>query len=321
MNNQSKGLFSAIRSLILPATAIAAPPVEADNNAILAELVDCFDRSCKKESVGSSLLFNMHFLVVLHPAVYADRLASFPVVAKEAVKAFYKKLQSYKQHYEEVSPVSMQWSFRFGEGDVFNGEKLHPGNVHVIGMLTGGKENMPQPGNTTKVTMKSRRTNLYEKMDINLDLLQQVNFIDTGSFTVRYSPDLRLPVTGSNGKAVRSLDSGVATIKYYLADKNIDGSYTMRDREMVIARKGPANQGYSNYLLIDSSFVSDPHARIRLNESSGRFEIASFSRFETRVNEELVPRSEAGQPKWFDLPNECQVLLNASVTLHFSTIN
>lgn len=321
MNNQPRGLFGAIKSLILPSTAVAAQPVAPDNNAILAELIACFDRSCKKESVGSSLLFNMHFLVVLHPDVYTDRLASFPVVVKETVKAFYKKLQSYKQHYEEISPVSMQWSIRFGEGDFFNGEKVQPGDIHVVGMLTGGKENGAQAGNTTRVTMKSRRTNLYEKMDINLDLLQQVNFIDTGSFTIRYNPDLRLPQTGSNGKPVRSLDSGIALIKYYLADKNIDGSYTMRDREMVIARKDPANQGYSNYLLIDSEYVSDPHARIRLNEASGKFQIASFSRFETRVNEELVPRSEAGQPQWFDLPGECQVLLNASVTLHFSAIN
>ena len=320
MNNQPRGFFGAIKSLIIPDNA-AVQQAELDNNAILAELLACFDRSCKKESVGSSLLFNMHFLVVLHPDVYSDRLASFPVVAKEAVKAFYKKLQSYKQHYEEISPVSMQWNFRFGEGDIFNGEKMQPGDIHVIGMLTGGKENSSPAGNTTKVTMKSRRTNLYEKMDINLDLLQQVNFIDTGSFTIRYSADLRLPVTGSNGKNGRSIDAGIANIKYYLADKNVDGSYTMRDREMVIARKDPANQGYSNYLLIDSSFVSDPHARIRLNEGSGKFEIASFSRFETRVNEELVPRSEPGQPQWFDLPNESQVLLNASVTLHFSAIN
>lgn len=319
MKKKSMDFFAALKTLILPANQ-PSDQRELDNNAILAELVACFDRSCKKESVGSSLLFNMHFLIVLHPSIYADRLASFPVIAKEAVKEFYKKLQSYKQYYEELSPVSMQWNFRFGEGDFFNGEKITEADVHIIGMLTGGKEVGPATGNTTKVTMKSRRTNVYEKMDINLDLLQQVNFIDTGSFTIKFNPDLKLPSAVPGKSATRSFDNGIASIRFYLADKNEDGVYMMKDREMVIARKDPANQGYSNYLLIDSNYVSDPHARIRLNEGSGSFQIASFSRFETRVNEELIPRSEPGQPQWFDLANESQVLLNSSVTLYFSAI-
>ncbi|GAO41060.1 hypothetical protein [Flavihumibacter petaseus] len=319
MKKKSLDFFGALKTLILPATP-ATVTRELDNNAILGELLACFDKSCKKESVGSSLLFNMHFVIILHPDRYAERLASFPVIVKEAVKGFYKKLNLYKPQYEEISPVSVQWHFRFGEGEFFNGEKMHPDDIQVIGMLTGGREaSTPAAGNTTKVTMKSKRTNVYEKMDINLDLLQQVNFVDTGSFSVRYSADLKL-ASGPAARNNRNLDQGIARISYYLADRNEDGIYLMKDKEMVIARKDPGNQAYSNYLLIDSGFVSDPHARIRLNESTGSFQIASFSRFETRVNEVVVPRSDPGQPQWVELANESQLLLNASVTLHFSAI-
>jgi len=91
----------------------------------------------------------------------------------------------------------------------------------------------------------------------------------------------------------------------------------MKDTEMVIARREPENLHYGNYLLLDSQFVSNPHARIRLNESTGRFQIASFSAQETRVNERVIERSSALQPRWFDLEPQCQILLNGIVTLYF----
>ncbi len=321
MKRKSLDFFGTLKSLILPENQ-DRPAREPDNNAILAEILECFDRSCKKESVGGSLLFNMHFLVVLHPAVYVERLASFPIIVKEAVKGFYKRLSEYRKQYDEISPVSMLWHFRFGEGDFFQGEKMDPSDIQVIGMLTGEKGYVPTANgnNTARVTMKSRRTNVYEKMDINLELLQQVHFIDSGSFTVTYHPDLKLPAAAGS-RQLRSFESGIARIYYYLADKNEDGTYLMKDREMVIARKDEANQGYSNYLLIDSGYVSDPHARIRWNEQAGNFQIASLSRFDTRVNEVLVPRSEPGSPQWVELPNDSQIMLNASVTLQFSAIN
>ena len=91
----------------------------------------------------------------------------------------------------------------------------------------------------------------------------------------------------------------------------------MKDKEIVIARKENANMGYNNYMLIDSAFVSNPHARIRWNDTTGKFQIASFSSHETRVNEMVVNKSEAGAPQWFELPDKCQVLLNGMVTLEF----
>jgi hypothetical protein len=92
----------------------------------------------------------------------------------------------------------------------------------------------------------------------------------------------------------------------------------MRDREIVIARKEPDNQQFPNYLLLESVYVSNPHARIRYNESTQRFELASFSRNETRVNERVIQRSEPAEPQWHELPDEAQILLNSMVTLQFS---
>ncbi|WP_205514159.1 hypothetical protein [Longitalea arenae] len=327
MKKKSGDFFAALKSMILPESndqrATTGP---VTNNYILKELLDCFDNSCKRESVGKSLLFNMHYLVILHPEVYEERLPSLPIIVKEALKAFYNKLKTYKRNYDELSPVSFHWQFRFAPGTDFNQEKITVEDVRVIGMLTGLKP-MGNSGserhNTAKVTMKSKATNVFDKMDINLDVLRHLHFAENGTFTVKFNPELNVTnVAVTNNATQRTVrnDNGLARIEYYTADTSKDAVYIMKDTEIVIARKEPENLGYSNYLLIESGFVSNPHARIRWNEAQQSFQIASFSNNETRVNETVIAKSEAGSPRWFDLRDKSQVLLNGMVTLTFKQL-
>ena len=316
MKRRPADLFGTFRNWLIPEGKAA--PAAVTNNDILRELVDCFDNSCKTESVGASLLFNMHFIVILHPDVYEQRLPSSLVIVKEAVRNFYKRLQLYRKHYEDLSPVSAHWQFRFGPATDFNGEKISPYDIRVLGMLTGPKSGNSggDRRNTTRVTMKSKATNVFDKMDINLDVLRHIHFAEGGNFSLKFSHDLSLN-GGSVLRQARNTENGLARIDYYLGDKNLGDSYVMKDTEIVIARKEPENQGYSNYLLLDSGYVSNPHARIRMNEQTGKFQIASFSSQETRVNEIVIARSDAESPRWFDLQPGSQVLLNGIITLNF----
>ena len=313
---RSGDFFGSLKSWLIPEGREEPTPVT--NNDILSELLACFDNSCKTESVGSSLVFNMHFLVILHPDVYEQRLPSLPVVVKEAVKLFYKQLQAYRKSYEELSPVSPHWQFRFGPATNFNGATIDVYDMKVIGMLTGLKTGGwdSDRKQTAKVTMKSKATNVFDKMDINLDVLRHIHFAENGNFAVKFSNDLSLRGE-SPAKQTRRLENGLARIEYYMGDTSKSGVYLVKDTEIVIARKEPENLGYSNYLLLDSGFVSNPHARIRLNETTGKFQIASFSNNETRVNETVIAKSDAAMPQWFDLEHKSQVLLNGIVTLEF----
>lgn len=322
---RSGDFFGTLKSWLIPEGKDAPAPVT--NNDILKELLDCFDNSCRTESVGTSLVFNMHFLVILHPDVYEQRLPSLPVVVKEAVKLFYKKLQGHQKNFEDLSPVSPNWQFRFGPATDFNGTKIGVYDLRVIGMLTGLKTGGVEGGDrrqTAKVTMKSKATNVFDKMDINLDVLRHIHFAENGNFTVKFSNELSLRGESLAKQAqhtqqtqARYSEKGLARIEYFLGDNNKGGVYIMKDTEIVIARREPENEGYSNYLLLDSNFVSNPHARIRLNESTGKFQIASFSSNDTRCNEMVIVKSNAELPRWFDLEPKSQVLLNGVVTLEF----
>lgn len=327
MKKKSGDFFAALKSIILPeSTDQRAANGPVTNNYILKELMECFENSCKRESVGKSLLFNMHYLIILHPEVYEERLPSLPIIVKEALKAFYAKLKTSKKNYDELSPVSFHWQFRFAPGTDFNQERLSVEDVRVIGMLTGLKpagSGGSDRHNTARVTMKSKATNVFDKMDINLDVLRHLHFAENGTFTVKFNPELtvtNVAVTNNAGQRTVRNDAGLARIEYYTADTSKDAVYIMKDTEIVIARKEPENVGYSNYLLIESGFVSNPHARIRWNESQQSFQIASFSNNETRVNETVIEKSEAGSPRWFDLRDKSQVLLNGMVTLTFKQL-
>ena len=330
MANQPGGWFGKLSNLIIPASQTETNTVPAvTNKRILDELVASFEDSISRESVGSSMLFNAHFLIILHPDTYEDRQNAFPVVVNEAVQAFRAVIDSHKEAYGRVSPVASSWFFKFGAGREFAGEPVSPTDVKVVGALTGilpGNVAANAPSEKVNVTRRVKLTNRYEKVDVDLSTFQHIDFREPGAFVVKFNFEntaSRTPLAGATKVAPatlpRSLDAGLAQISYYLAEHNKEASYLMRDREIVVARKEPDNQHFPNYLLLESAYVSNPHARIRYDDATQSFQIASFSRNETRVNEKLIPRSEPASPQWFDLPGKSQILLNSMVTLTFQS--
>ena len=309
-------LFEKLRQFIIP-TSEESMTQEVTNTVLLKELADCFEDSLKKESVGTSLLFNAHYLVLMHPDTYAERLVSLPVIVKEAVKSFEKRLDEMKGGDQEISPIASSWRFQFASGVEFNDETIGVSDILVIGALTGLKDITSRENpNKSKVTMKPRKSNVYDKYDVNFNAFNRIDFRGSGDFEVKFS---HLGATERASAPPKSKGSALATIEYVLEDNDTSQAYQMKVKEIVIARKEAENQGYSNYLLVDSRYVSNPHARIRFQEDSRQFQIASFSRNETRVNERVIPQSEITSPQWFDLPNRSKVLLNGLITLNFES--
>ncbi|GAB4025984.1 FHA domain-containing protein [Spirosoma gilvum] len=317
-------------NLLVPSSQNQSTPIATvTNKRILDELVTSFEDSISRESVGSSMLFNAHYLIILHPDTYDERQNAFPVIVDEAIKAFKTIIESHKGAYERVAPVASSWFFKFGGGREFSGETVSPTDVYVVGALTGilpGNEQR-QSSDKLHVTRRVKQTNRYEKVDVDLNTFQHIDFREPGAFVVKFkfdsSPSIgeRATMPGSatrNATSLpRSIAAGLADITYYIAELNKEDSYLMRDREIVIARKEPENQHFPNYLLLESVYVSNPHARIRYDDVTHTFQLASFSRNETRVNEQLIPRSEPASPQWYTLPDKAQILLNSMVTLNF----
>ncbi|GAB3909979.1 hypothetical protein GCM10028803_48780 [Larkinella knui] len=332
MADQPSGWLRKLSNLLVPVSQTQTTPIATvTNTRILDELVASFEDSIRRESVGTSMLFNAHFLIILHPDAYEERQNAFPVIVNEAVNAFKSIIKAQKEQFEQIAPVASSWFFKFGGGREFGGEPVNPGDIKVVGALTGILPgNAPaQSPDKVRVTRRVKQTNRYEKVDVDQHTFQHIDFREPGAFVVKFNFEPETPKTAHPAvleTATRNVageprnpgpGTGLARIDYYIAELNKEDSYAMRDREIVVARKETDNQHFPNYLLLESAYVSNPHARIRFNDATQAFQITSFSRNETRVNEQLIPRSEPASPHWHDLPDKAQILLNSMVTLNF----
>lgn len=341
MENKPKDFWDQLGSLLVPKRQSSAPRT-VTNEQILHELIRCFDTSLNRESIGTSLLFDAHYVIVLHPASYAERLGALPVIVNEAVNAFNERLKQRNREPNRIVTVASHWHFKFGPGTEFDGRAITPADVEVIGSLTGASlENdslsAPKAGSVNlKATRKVKNTNVYEKLDLNLPAFSHIDFRESGAFAVRIDPAILHPPVAAQPTPESSAvmpeqtatpppapspvrPDALARIDCYMADQNTEQTYWMKDREIVIARLEPDNELFTNYIRLSSPYVSNPHARIRHDAATGRFQLASFSKHETRLNEQVVVRSEPGSPTWVELPNSSQILLNGVVTLTFQS--
>ncbi len=332
MEKSPNPLWDQLGSLLVPKRKLPVPET-VTNERILHELIRCFETSLDRESIGTSLLFDAHYVVVLHPVTYAERLAALPVIVNEAVNAFYQRINQRKTEQDRIITVASHWQFKFGPGTEFDGRTITPVDVEVIGSLTGTSlENDSTPAlqkePNLKATRKVKNTNVYTKLDLNLPAFRHIDFRESGAFAIRIDPSLLAhdePVGAApaavavlpNPRSVRP--DALARLDYYMADQNTEETYWMKEREVVIARQEPDNEPFANYLRLPSPYVSNPHARIRYDPASGQFQLASFSQHETRLNERIVARSEPGNPVWVHLPDAAQILINGAVTLTFKT--
>ena len=342
MEKQSNRLWDQLGSMLVPKRQ-AHTPGTVSNERILNELIRCFDASMNRESIGTSLLFDAHYVVILHPTTYAERLAALPVIVNEAVSAFYEHINRRRKPQDRIVTIASHWHFKFGPGTELDGRPITPADVEVIGSLTGASlENdslINNPaGKNLKATRKVKNTNVYDKLDLNLPSFSHIDFRESGAFAVRIDPSLlsknegpKYPTDGTSAStnAVTASPAvsapapspvrpdALARLDCYMADQNTEATYWMKDREVVIARQEPDNEAFANYIRLVSPYVSNPHARIRYDAASGQFQLASFSQHETRLNERVVARSEPTSPVWVELPSPSQILLNGVVTLSF----
>lgn len=343
MEKTPNRLWDQLGSLLVPKRAVTATAT-VSNDRILHEIIRCFDTSLARESIGTSLLFDAHYIIILHPTSYAERLAALPVIVNEAVSAFYEHIKQRKRDSDQIVTVASHWHFKFGPGTEFDGRSIEPGDVEVIGSLTGASlanDSLPNNpiGGNLKATRKVKNTNVYDKLDLNTLTFKHIDFRESGAFAVRIDPALMgktervekpsepnqpaatiVSAPAQPAPVVKQHPNALARIDCFVADQNTETTYWMQDREVVIARQEPDNEAFDNYIRLASPYVSNPHARIRYDAASKQFQLAAFSRHETRLNEQIVARSEPGNPVWIPLPSPSQVLLNGVVTLTFTSL-
>ena len=194
MENTPNHLWDQLGSLLVPKRKPIVPET-VTNERILHELIRCFEASLQRESIGTSLLFDAQYVIILHPSTYAERLAAMPVIVNEAVNAFYERINRRKKAQDRIVTIASHWHFKFGPGTEFDGRPITPADVEVISSLTGASLDndslaTAKPVSNLKATRKVKNTNVYEKLDLNLPAFSHIDFRESGAFAVRIDPEL-----------------------------------------------------------------------------------------------------------------------------------
>jgi hypothetical protein len=86
--------------------------------------------------------------------------------------------------------------------------------------------------------------------------------------------------------------------------------------EVAITRDIPGNRNKSNYFLLDSEFISSKiHARIRFQETTRQFQIATFNKYPTKVGEKEIRKSDPDNPEWVNFSPPARITLNTKIVL------
>ena len=283
------------------------------NTIILRELESCFKKTIEEQSMeGRRMLYDSHFITLLHPEDYQKREQTLPFVVKEAINGFYEIIQKNKKNYgnQPFVPTTKSWYLQFLAKEEFLEEEIKRGELKIISIFSTEVANNGAATGTIKVTFKPKLSTGYESRNINADALTGMDIIGKGFFSVKFDPAL-----GKIEDLPRSAGDGLAQFTYTLQNKIY--TYVMHEPEIIISGQRADGTYPPNTLVIDSNFLSELHARVKYDAATKRFFIAAFAN--ARVNEVALRLSQGDDINWTALAPKSNLMLGM-FGIHFKNL-
>ncbi len=292
------------------ATQVKEGPVTLTPNDVYHYIVEKFNESVKTLSFANRVVFYHEYIICFNPIDYQEFMDNkkgiFGLIVQESLKKIYAHLKELRSLGKTVEPSSNRWVFRF----VSNAEYTR-GDMSFIGKLL--PDSGHQKEENLRVTFIPRQTGIAETFDINPEILKGFTFYSEGYYEVPYQEDL----VYDDKQVKKSLRSVRARLETIVPDKAFSGKkveFLMKDDEITVSGKEETKEEPSIF-KIPSEWVNTPHLKIRYNKDDGKFFITSFGE-KTVVNEKEIPRSEADNPNWSDLPINSRIVLNGIVGIN-----
>lgn len=269
-------------------------------------IIDKFKESIAELSFAERIVFYHEFIICLNTDDYRtfmdNKNGLFGLIAQESVKKFYEILNDYAATGKSVEPSSNKWVFRFvSHPDYKSGDKGFIGKLMPDG--TQKQENL-------RVTFIPRQTGMAQTFDISNDILKDFIFYSEGYYEIPYLANLKF---APKKEAVEE-NILLARFETTLPDKAYSGQkleYLMKSNDIIISGNEETRTD-TNVFKIPSEWVNTPHLQIRYRKTEDKFFLASFGE-KTILNENLVERSTAEDPKWTELPLNSRIILNGII--------
>ena len=275
-------------------------------------ILEKFEEGIKQLSFADRVVFYHEYIICFSEADFQEfmktRKGLFGLIVQECVKEFYDKLKGYKKDGKTVVPSANKWVFRFAANPNYS-----LGDKGFIGKLLPDSFN--QHEESLRVTYIPRQTGIAQTFDINEDVLAAFHFYSEGYYELPFQEDTRTesPRTASTTTNIK----GKARLETILPDKAYAGkklTYAIDTSEVFVSGSDAASDE-PNTFRIPSDWVDNPHLHIRFEDSDQKFYVASYGE-KTIINEQEIPKSDAKNPGWHELPMNSQLVLNGIVGIN-----
>ena len=298
-----------LQNWFLQKPAVVQGPSIPTPDAVYHYITDKFNESIGQLSFANRIVFYHEYIICFNPDDYREFMASkqglFGLIAQESVRAFYALLAPYRAAGKTVEPSATKWVFRFVS---------HPdyarSDMGFIGKLLPGSE---QRDENVRVTFIPRQTGIAETYDVNQDILKGFTFYSEGYYEIPYEDDLSQDEKGPTS-APRS---PLARLETILPDKAYAGrkvEYVIVDEEITVTGSRETGEAPATF-RVPSTWVDTPHLRIRYDQPTNQFYVASFGE-NTLLNEQEIARSDRHTTAWVELPMNSKMLLNGIVGIN-----
>ncbi|TDQ07358.1 hypothetical protein [Pedobacter metabolipauper] len=286
-------------------TASSAKSQSLTPNIVFKYITDKFQESISELSFAERIVFYHEYIICLNADDYREFMDNkkgiLGLIAQESVKNFYEVLNKKVAEGKKAEPSSNKWVFRFVSHPDYK-----PGDKGFIGKLLPDSH---QKEENLRVTFIPRQTGLAQTFDINNDVLKDFIFYSEGYYEIPYVNTLK----ADTGPA-RAENSLLARFETTIPDKAYSGQkveFLMKTEEIIVSGNEDT-RNEPHIFKIPSEWVNTPHLKIRYNNASDKFYLASFGE-KTIVNENLIERSDLNAPQWTELPINSRIILNGII--------
>jgi hypothetical protein len=299
---QAKDLLTNVLSLFLPKDDKKSTQISNDD--ILGELKLCFTKTIDEQSMKKvQMLYDSDFLILIHPDDYNRREQTLPFVVKNAINTFYEIIANRKPEFGDKPfvPPTDSWYFQFSPTEQFLETKIEKGDLSIISTFASARTNAGiKSGGRVTVTMKPKLSIVYESLNISTDALGGIEYVGKGAFSWPFDKNL-----GEVTELPRADADGFAVLEYTVKQQPL--VYQIHDTQIIISKKVLGVSPSVNTLAIESDFLEENHARIKLDQNSKRFYLAAFA--DAKIDERTVPLSRGEDIHWVELKPKSTLLL------------
>lgn len=270
------------------------------NNDIISLLKASFLNTVEMESITDRrMMYDVSFLILMHPQDYADRELALPILTQEAVNIFYETIDENKANYKNFIPIGNNWFFQYSPSEKFGDIEISLGEPMILGTLVALKNSWGNISGKQLRVSKIANNSKYDRFDINPEVFKNLDVFARGVFRIKINSDLM-----QLSKPPKSEGESYASISYIKDGQEF--TYSMTETEIIITLKNELTPNATNILAIDvlGLGLKINHIRVKYDETQNIFSIITNEN-DVVINEKKIPIAPHIEP----LPDQASIML------------